>query len=30
MKAALKAKHPDLGVEFYLLALDGSAEEIAL
>jgi len=30
MKAALKAKHPDLGVEFYLLALDGSAEEIKL
>lgn len=30
MKAALKKKHPDLGAEFYLLALDGSVEEITV
>ncbi len=30
MKAVLKAKHPDLGAEFYLLALDGTAEQIVL
>jgi carbonic anhydrase len=29
-KAMLAKKHPDLGVEFYLMALDGSAEAIAV
>lgn len=29
-KTALKAKHPDLGVEFYLLALDGTADQITV
>jgi carbonic anhydrase len=29
-KAALAKKHPDLGVEFYLMALDGTAEAIAV
>lgn len=29
-KAALKKKHPDLGVEFYLMAVDGSAEPISV
>jgi len=28
MQAMLKEKHPDLGGEFYLLALDGSAERV--
>lgn len=28
MQAMLKQKHPDLGSEFYLLALDGSAERV--
>jgi Carbonic anhydrase. len=30
LKAALKQKHPDLGAEFFLMALDGAAEEIAV
>lgn len=30
MKAALTKRHPDLGAKFYLLALDGSVEEITL
>jgi len=29
-KAALAKKHPDLGMAFYLMALDGSAEAIAV
>jgi carbonic anhydrase len=29
-RAALAAKHPDLGSEFYLMALDGKAEKIAV
>lgn len=29
-KAALAKKHPDLGVEFYLMALDGKAEPITV
>jgi len=29
-KLALTQKHPDLGAEFYLMALDGTAEEIVL
>lgn len=29
-KAVLAKKHPDLGVEFYLMALDGSAEVVAV
>ena len=28
MRAALKAKHPDLASEFYLMALDGVAERV--
>jgi hypothetical protein len=28
LQAALKHKHPDLGSEFYLMALDGTAEKI--
>jgi carbonic anhydrase len=28
LKAALAKRHPDLGVEFYLMALDGSAERV--
>jgi len=30
MKSALTKKHPDLGVEFYLLALDGTVEELTV
>lgn len=29
-KAALAKRHPDLGVEFYLLALDGTAEAVTV
>ena len=29
-KAALEKRHPDLGAEFYLLALDGTADKIAV
>lgn len=29
-KKALAKKHPDLGAEFYLMALDGTAEKIAV
>ena len=29
-KAALAAKHPDLGAEFYLMALDGTAEKVSV
>ena len=29
-KVALAARHPDLGVEFYLMALDGTAEAIEI
>ena len=28
LKAALAKKHPDLGSEFYLMALDGTAERV--
>lgn len=28
LQAALKRRHPDLGSEFYLMALDGTAEKI--
>lgn len=30
VKVAMASKHPDLGVEFYLMALDGKAEQIMI